>query len=581
MQAVSRILIPTLLLLTVTTPLTAAPPSADSHTWCGTTDPTATLIEIAQHEAFQRSLERKRSTRPLALKLAPTIEQVGQVAIIRDDGTLIRPPNLFDLQGESMQFLRRPRGIGAVRSALTFKQLIGDRIEIGDDASVRINFPADFRFPFGDRVYASVFLNSDGNLTFGAPDSGNSARSLNRFLNGPPRIAPLFTDLDPSVTEGGDGVYVAFLNSRVRITFVGVPEFGTSNSNTFQITLFTTGRVNFAYGDDMQAGSAIVGVAPFESVELNVVDYDEELPLRPRRQAMAEQYDTSQVVDEPAIVTTFLNQYRDLYDWVSIWLDFPGQLGGNAFAFTSATKNEVTGIGVPLFDFNSAFGSAGRLEAYIQMGHVRKYDAAPDAIVNRSYTSLATLAHEAGHNWLSFVSYREPNGAVTGRLIGAGNSHWSQHMDADGSFMEGYDYEDQGGGVFLITDRTTTHFSPLDQYLMGFIPASQVPDFFYLENPGNFNQNDVTDASRINTTISGSRVDASVDNVVNVEGVRRPGPAASRKDFRMAFVLVVRQGDEPDPELVDRLNTIRGQFPGYWRQVTDNRSTMRTALFPK
>ena len=50
MQFPSRFLIPTLLLLTAVTSLHAAPPAEDSHAWCGTTDPTATLIDIAKHE---------------------------------------------------------------------------------------------------------------------------------------------------------------------------------------------------------------------------------------------------------------------------------------------------------------------------------------------------------------------------------------------------------------------------------------------------------------------------------------------------------------------------------------------------
>ena len=41
-------------------------------------------------------------------------------------------------------------------------------------------------------------MNSDGNLTFGAAEFASSERSLGRLTAGPPRIAPLFDDLDPS-----------------------------------------------------------------------------------------------------------------------------------------------------------------------------------------------------------------------------------------------------------------------------------------------------------------------------------------------------------------------------------------------
>ena len=45
-------------------------------------------------------------------------------------------------------------------------------------------------------------MNSDGNLTFTAADNASTDRSLGRMTAGPPRISPLFDDLDPAADRG-------------------------------------------------------------------------------------------------------------------------------------------------------------------------------------------------------------------------------------------------------------------------------------------------------------------------------------------------------------------------------------------
>ena len=72
---------------------------------------------------------------------------------------------------------------------------------LGDDDSALVPLP--FPFPFFGASYRQVYINSDGNLTFLAAESASTARLTGRVTGGPPRIAPLFDDLDPSRTAGG------------------------------------------------------------------------------------------------------------------------------------------------------------------------------------------------------------------------------------------------------------------------------------------------------------------------------------------------------------------------------------------
>ena len=94
-------------------------------------------------------------------------------------------------------------------------------------------------------------MNSDGNLTFGGGDSRpGAARSEECFLSGLPRVAPLFTDLDPG--QPGDDKDVKATTSDTEVTFSweNVPEFSSGvprPGNLFSVTLFSNGDILFKY----------------------------------------------------------------------------------------------------------------------------------------------------------------------------------------------------------------------------------------------------------------------------------------------------------------------------------------------
>ncbi|MFQ5741374.1 MAG: hypothetical protein ACE5JX_20445 [Acidobacteriota bacterium] len=137
-----------------------------------------------------------------------------------------------------------------------------DLATIGDDDSRSVLF--GFSFPFFGKVYDGAFVNSDGNLTFESPDLFSSSRSEARFQGGPPRIAPLFTDLNPEVT--GE-ITLEQLEGSVRLSWTDVPEFGSTAGNNFWMELFGNGNILFHYENisvsaDLDGIQAIVGITP-------------------------------------------------------------------------------------------------------------------------------------------------------------------------------------------------------------------------------------------------------------------------------------------------------------------------------
>ena len=108
----------------------------------------------------------------------------------------------------------------------------------------------------------AVIEGSDGNLSFTAGENAISARSLGRMTGGPPRIAALFDDLDPSSGSGSvryfaDATHAVFSWVSVR----EYSDFGIGTPQTFQIRLFVDGSIEFAYTDSTPA-AAVVGIAP-------------------------------------------------------------------------------------------------------------------------------------------------------------------------------------------------------------------------------------------------------------------------------------------------------------------------------
>lgn len=137
------------------------------------------------------------------------------------------------------------------RYVLDVQELDGFILSLGDDSSVEVALP--FSFPFQGSSYASVFVNSNGNLTFGSGDSDFS-ESVTELRSDQRRIAALWDDLSPN---NGGTVLVEQDAGSWTVIFDGVPEFISTGSNSFAVTLYPDGTIDVAYG----AISALDGIA--------------------------------------------------------------------------------------------------------------------------------------------------------------------------------------------------------------------------------------------------------------------------------------------------------------------------------
>ena len=252
---------------------------------------------------------------------APAVRAVqadaGDVAVIEDDGSIIQRENLFDLAAKSFRF--EPISPGSYRVLATntnFDPSDGTPVRLSDDDSQSINL--GFSFTFFGAVYNSVFLNSDGNLSFGAGDSESNDRDLARLASGPPRIGPFFTDLDPSARGA-----VSTRNDSDGILFIwsNVPNWGTSNSNNFSVKFFHNGSIEFVYGSKMDAAAefdgsiAVVGISPGSSQSgVAAVNYSNDLPTTGLTGTIAEVFARSSDISITALARKFFETHPDDFD---------------------------------------------------------------------------------------------------------------------------------------------------------------------------------------------------------------------------------------------------------------------------
>ena len=567
-------------------PAPVAAASQDQDAYCGSY-PGRIWSELALH----RQNVARRARLGYTLQSAPPApaQDNGNIAVIADDGSMVTPVNLFDLDALSVAFQPAAGSYAATKGGAAFDAdaaangvLLNPGTSagqsLGDDDSREL--PIGFAFPFFGKSYPTVFLNSDGNLTFERSDSASTERSLTRFLAGAPRIAPYFADLDPS--RSGRISYLASPD-RFVATWTAVPDYsssGTAPTETFQVTLTPDGGVLFAY-NGIRGSSAVVGLSPggFNGVPA-LLDFSK-AQGDSHAGPLAEVFSNSTKLDLAAVSQRFFQTHQDAYDYLVVFSNFDFDLGG-AFAFELAVSNQVTGLGhintPQVFDFSNEFGGSS-LKSLVNMGNLNRFPADPSTIFFRGVDStLSILGQESGHRFLAYATFDDLNGhTASDALLGRDLQHWSFLFNSDASVMEGNRIQDNGGGSFT-TAGAVEHYSDLDQYFMGLRSPAEVGPTFLVANPSPAISPARGPAKGV--TFSGQRVDISLDQIVASVGPRVPNALNAPKSFNFGFVLVTPKGASPSSAELAHIDAIRQAWEGFFSQATSSRGTANTVLLP-
>jgi hypothetical protein len=205
-------------------------------------------------------------------------------------------------------------------------------------------------------------------------------------------------------------------------------------------------------------------------------------------------------------------------------------------------------------------------------------ERSPDGHMTIYNYAMSQIGHEMGHRWSAFVSAK-----VGDETIQLGPTHWARGLQApvafpyqrptEASAMGGGVWQDNYDGTFTQLDDDyyvpATGWSYLDLYLMGFITAAEVPDFFILRNlvPAGRDANG-------HPIFKADRTKVTIQDVIAVEGPRLPDVEHSQRNFNTGIVVITEHGQKPSQSLLENAEGIRKQWIDYWSTTTGHRSTM-------
>jgi uncharacterized protein (TIGR03437 family) len=557
---------------------------------CGTHAGNAQEELFLHNQALRsRGLTRSLHRKSLSAAAISTNKDYGDIAVMDDSDGVIARRNAFNLAQTTISFTpttpsaeRYQVSAGAasfdVDAAARGALIAG----LGDDDSREISIP--FSFPFFGASYRAVFINSDGNLSFGSGDANVTDRSLGRMIAGPARIAPLFADLDPSAARAGNGVKVLREAERLVVTWAETPLWqsaGFGPEQTFQLRLYPDGRIQFAYG---AAGSGlsncVVGIAPGAlRGAASLLSFTAANPGE-FSAAIVERFSSADALDIATAAQKFFATHDDAYDYLVIYNTAGVPASPAAVAYEVTTRNHRSGYGDKTVDIGPEFGSPRRLQAVINMGPLSQYPADPAAhVASRGPTAdtpVTILGHEAGHLFLAFASIPDPSDPHAAPMLGRDGAHWAFTFNSEASLLEGNRIEDKGAGASprFTTVANVQGYSPLDQYLMGFRAASEVPDAFAVlnsgQNPSRPPQNGVS--------FNGDRLNVTVDALIAAEGRRTPDYTVAQRRFRFAFLLITPSGVSPSAAELAQVNAYRSAFERMYPVFASGRAFADTSL---
>ena len=269
-----------------------------------------------------------------------------------------------------------------------------------------------------------------------------------------------------------------------------------------------------------------------------------------------------------AVASELLATHADELDFVVVFTSFDISFAEpRVLAHYIGVKNDTAGIGVPLFDDSSFFGSAGKLQGYVDMGQLSSWSTQPtDPEFQRT---LAVLVHELFHRWSAFVRVRTGGDPASDALLGSDRAHWGFGTDSDGSVLYGNDWQDAGGGAYAST-AALRYLSPLDLYLAGFRAASETPPGVYLDGA----EVDRDGAPRQGSTVHGTRHDFTIEDVIAAMGARVPAADAAQHQFRIGFVYLVRPGEQVGDEVTTALEHLREGLMTRFAALTGGRGSV-------
>ena len=260
--------------------------------------------------------------------------------------------------------------------------------------------------------------------------------------------------------------------------------------------------------------------------------------------AVVERFGDTQEIDIVAAAQNFYETHEDAYDYLVIYNNMDIAAGAGALAFESTVRSSATGYGVPAEDDGAQYGSASRLRSVLNMGKLEQLSAGSERLGAGAVRGAGYAADGAGARGRPSV----PGVCQRSRSGGPGGAAHARVSEASTGascstrrrrWMRASRSPIAASGRF-VTAAVTQGYAPLDQYLMGFAPASRCARHVRGAEPQRFSAG----PSASGVGFDGNRLNISVNDVIQAMGRRTPDHTVAQRRFRFGFILVVPPGSQ-------------------------------------
>ncbi|OGL42451.1 MAG: hypothetical protein A2161_04940 [Candidatus Schekmanbacteria bacterium RBG_13_48_7] len=275
------------------------------------------------------------------------------------------------------------------------------------------------------------------------------------------------------------------------------------------------------------------------------------------------------------VVKRFYSKHPDVYDFITIYSNFEAP-GMDSVAWHTDVTQTVEGIGKPLSDFSSDYGSKGRLKGIQYMNSLSKYSGDPDSFAYLAFDAYHLLGRVLSLQWAANFRFRDRHGYISTDLLDLTHpGHWLNCVELNKDLLNGHSWRDNGDGTY--TDiGSCQQYGLLTLYAMGLIDKSEVAPFLVLART---DSGSCTACCFNLRTIPATARTVTINDIISAEGFRNPDYSVSQKHFNMAFILVVKRGEFPPlPLEIQFVEKVRSTFPAVFEFISGARGSMNTNL---
>ena len=234
--------------------------------------------DVADNGSYTVTLQANQVHNISTPAVAVVADSLGQFTVDIPDGPILPAVELFegnddafDLDNKALLFTPNTHGTDYHITAEDITVLLagnGTRLTLGDDDSQLVHITGGQSVKIYGQSFSQFYVGSNGYITFTQGDTGYQESLANHFQG--LKISALFDDLNPS---SAGSIITEQFSDRAVVTWMNVPQYGSSDSNTFQVEMYFDGRIRIAWLG-VASTDALVGLSDGQGVSPDFTEAD-------------------------------------------------------------------------------------------------------------------------------------------------------------------------------------------------------------------------------------------------------------------------------------------------------------------